>query len=323
MNMIKGFWDNIKKPIMALAPMHDVTDTVFRQMILEKGKPDVMFTEFVSTDGLVHEYSRDKMVKKYLRYTEKERPLVAQIWGTDPEKHETVAKMLVDMKFDGIDINFGCPEKSAVKHGACSAMIQTPGLAREIVRATMRGAGNIPVSVKTRIGWNENVIDSWMEALLETKPAVITVHGRTAKQMSRVPADWSVIGRAVEIAKGTGTLILGNGDVRSLDEAHEKVEKYGVDGVMFGRAIFSNHWLFDHNRVTPPTAEEKLEALIRHAQLYEKTYSNIRNFAALRKHFKAYTNGIKGGKQLRMALMEARTSEEVRRIVKVYLSDNL
>ena len=305
----------MNRPIMALAPMHDVTDTVFRQMIAQKGKPDVMFTEFVSVDGLTHDYSREKMIRKYLRFSDIERPLVAQIWGTDPEKFYTVAQMMVRLGFDGIDINMGCPERSAIKNGACSALIETPSLAQEIVRATQKGAGDLPVSVKTRIGFRINNIDNWMESLLETRPAVITVHGRTAKNMSNVPADWESIGRAVKIAQGSDTLVIGNGDVKSLEEAQEKVGRYGVDGVMFGRAIFGNHWLFDRNRAKQPTANEKLDALVRHAELYEKTWANKRNFAALRKHFRAYTTNMTGGKQLRITLMEAKTSEEIKRII--------
>ncbi len=313
--MNKGFWDNLEKPIMALAPMHDVTDTVFRQTIAEKGKPDVMFTEFVSVDGLTHEYSHDKMVQKYLQFVESERPLVAQIWGTDPAKFYAVAQMIVELGFDGIDINMGCPEKSAIKHGACSALIETPELAQKIIRATQKGAVDLPVSVKTRIGFRKNVLETWVPAILETEPAVLIVHGRTAKNMSKVPADWDSIGRAVELAKGTETLVIGNGDVLTLEEAYAKVEQYGVDGVMFGRAIFSNHWLFDKSRKELPSLEERLKALITHARLYEQTFKETRNFVALRKHFRAYTNNIQGGKQLRMALMKAKTSEDIEQIV--------
>lgn len=320
--MNKGFWEKLNKPIMVLAPMHDVTDTVFRQTIAQKGKPDVMFTEFVSVDGLNHEYSQEKMKAKYLRFVESERPLVAQIWGTDPAKYEAAAKMIVEMGFDGIDINFGCPEKSAVKSGACSAMIQTPELAQEIIRATMRGAGDLPVSIKTRIGYKNNAVETWIPKILETEPAVLIVHGRTAKNMSKVPADWDAIGRCVELAKDTETLVIGNGDVRSLEEAHTKVEQYGVDGVMFGRAIFSNHWLFDTTRTELPSIEERLEALIAHAKLYEETFKESRNFAALRKHFRAYTNNIEGGKELRMSLMNAKTSKDIEKLVVEWLGKN-
>lgn len=316
-----GFWDNLEKPIMALAPMHDVTDTVFRQMVAQKGKPDVMFTEFVSVDGLMHEYSREKMIAKYLPFVENERPLVAQIWGTDPQKFYEAAQLVAKLGFDGVDINMGCPEKSAVKHGACSALIQTPELAQDIIRATQEGAGSLPVSVKTRIGFGTNIVEEWVSAILETKPAVLTMHGRTAKQMSKVPADWDSIAKTVELAKETGTLVLGNGDVRSLEEAHTKVVQYGVDGVMIGRGIFSNHWLFNKERTSEPNMHERLQALIDHAQLYEETFKGTRNFSALRKHFRAYTNVIPGGKQLRIALMHAHTTQKIKEIINTWLKE--
>lgn len=313
--MVKGFWKQLKRPIWALAPMHDVTDTVFRRMIAQKEKPHVFFTEFVSVDGLMHEQSREKMIERYLRYTDEERPLVAQIWGINPDFFRETARMLVRMRFDGIDINMGCPEKSAVKHGACAALVNTPELAQEIVRVTKEGAGVLPVSVKIRLGYKENVIEEWMKYLLEAGPAVITVHGRLAKDMSRRPADWESIGRAVEIAKGSGTLVLGNGDVMSLVESEQKVREYGVDGVMFGRAVFKNHWLFSGRGIGDVSVEEKLSALVAHARLYEEIYGSSRGFYVLRKHFKAYTMGFHGSKDLRLQLMSARDASEVRRFL--------
>lgn len=336
--MYKGFWEQLEKPIFALAPLHDVTDHVFRQMIARKGKPSVFFTEFTSTDGLCHEVSHEKMVDRYLRFTEDERPLVAQIWGTRPEYFRQTAELLVRLGFDGIDINMGCPEKSAVKHGACSALSETPELAQQIIRATQEGAaGKLPVSVKIRLGFKENMIEEWMQYLLECEPAVITVHGRIAKHMSRYPADWESIGRAVEIARGSDTIILGNGDVKTLEEGKEKVRDYGVDGVMYGRGIFGNHWLFSGRSIEEVSEEEKLQALVDHAKLYEKEYSGRpasqgasrgkpanasenasrgrRGFHVLRKHFKAYTLGIEGAKELRVALMKAENSGEVEQLV--------
>lgn len=301
---------------MALAPMHDVTETVFRRLIARRGKPDVMFTEFVSTEGLAHPLSREKMIHRYLGFTPQERPLVAQIWGTNPDHFESAARLIVELGFDGVDINMGCPERSAVKYGACSALIESPELAKELIRATQRGTqGLIPVSVKTRLGYRENIIEEWVKHILETEPAVITVHGRTAKQMSGASADWESIGRAVEIACGSGTLILGNGDIQTLEEAYEKVRDYGVDGVMFGRAIFSNHWLFDRDRQESPSIEQRLQALIEHAKLFEEVYGVGRGFCTLRKHFRAYTSGFPGGKELRIKLMEAESSEDIWNIV--------
>lgn len=318
--MQKGFWEKLDKPILALAPLHDVTDTVFRQMIVRKGKPDVMFTEFVSVDGLLHEQSREKMIWRYLRFDNIERPIVAQIWGTDPKKFEAVAEQLVELGFDGIDINMGCPEKSAVKKGACSALIDEPKLAQEIIQATIKGAGDLPVSVKTRMGFKGKVVEEWVKHLLETEPVAITMHGRLAKDMSKKPADWEAIGKTVELAKGSETLILGNGDVKDMEDAQNKVKIYGVDGVMFGRAIFQNHWLFAKDRKDEPTDQEKLQAMIDHARLYEKTFEDRRTFAVMRKHLKAYTSSIKSAKKLRVALMTASNADEVEDLVNKYLS---
>lgn len=305
---------------MVLAPLHDVTDTVFRRVIAERGKPDVMFSEFVSVEGLMHEQSREKMIWRYLRYTQEERPLVAQIWGIDPPKFREVAKLCVSLGYDGIDINMGCPEKSAIKHGACSALVNTPKLAQEIVRATKEGAGEVPVSVKIRLGFATNVIEDWMKYLLETEPAVITVHGRTTKQMSRVPADWDSIGTAVQIAKGSGTLVIGNGDVMNIAEANQRVKDYGVDGVMFGRAIFHDHWLFNTKIERPVLVETRLRGMVKHARLYEEVFEHKRTFAVLRKHFKAYTTDMPGAKQLRIALMSAKNADEVEKLVDDFLA---
>lgn len=321
--MNKGFWEKLDKPIMALAPLHDVTDTVFRQMIARKAKPDVMFTEFVSVDGLLHAQSREKMIWRYLRFTEIERPIVAQIWGTDPKKFEEVAGMLVELGFDGIDINMGCPEKSAVKHGACSALIDAPKLAQEIIQATKKGAGDLPVSVKTRMGFKKNVVEEWSKYLLDVEPVVLTMHGRLAKDMSKKPADWEVIGQVVELAQDSETLIIGNGDVKDLADAQDKVKTYGVDGVMFGRAIFHNHWLFDSERQDVPTEQEKLQAMVEHARLYEKIFQGGRTFSVMRKHFKAYTSSIKGAKQLRISLMGVRSADEVESLVRDYLQKKI
>jgi len=256
------------------------------------------------------------MVRRYLRYTEEERPLVAQIWGTRPEYFRETARMLCVMGFDGIDINMGCPEKSAVRHGACAALSETPLLAQELVRATKEGAGDLPVSVKIRLGTQENIIEEWMKILLETEPVVISVHGRVAKDMSRVPADWDSIGRAVGIARGSSTLILGNGDVMTLEEGEQKVRDYGLDGIMYGRAVFKNHWLFSGRELSDISIEEKLEGLVQHAQLYEQEFGSTRGFHVLRKHFKAYTLGLEGGKDLRMRLMSAEDAEGVKGMVR-------
>lgn len=312
-----NFWKQLKKPFFVLAPMADVTDPAFRRIIAEHGKPDVMFTEFVSTDGLMSP-GRKRLLRDLL-FTEAERPIVAQIFGTKPELFRRTAELVQELGFDGIDINMGCPERSLVKSGSCAGLIETPALAQEIVRATKAGAGPLPVSVKTRVGLKKVVLETWIPALLETEPAVITLHARTAKEMSLVPARWEHVARAVELAKGTETLIVGNGDVKNVADAVEKAKETGADGVMLGRAIFGNPFLF--NTTCAPetvTLEEKLRILVKHAELFEKELGDVKNFAIMRKHFGAYVKGFDGAAQLRASLMEALNSEQMRQIIALH-----
>lgn len=313
--MRRGFWDKIKKPIFALAPMADVTDISFRTIIAKYGKPPVMWTEFVSTDGLLSPGKKKLLLD--LQYTEAERPIVAQIFGTKPENFFKVAGMLAEMKFDGIDINMGCPEKSIQKQGSCAALIGQPVLAKEIIAATKEG-GNLPVSVKTRIGLSKITLDEWLPALLETDLAAIILHLRTRKEMSKVPAHWELMPQALEIVKSIEEnrrpYLLGNGDVMSIEEAERKVAETGCDGVMLGRAIFGNPWLFARKE---PTLEEKLRVMIEHTYLFEQQLNGTKSFDLMKKHYKAYVNGFNGAKEIRTELMEqAKTAADVGRIVR-------
>ena len=307
-----SFWQEIKKPIRALAPMHEVTDTAFRQVVARIAKPDVLFTEFVSVDGLCHEKSHEKIVRYYLSFTDSERPLVAQLWGSDPKKFNQVAHMVQQLGFDGIDINMGCPDKAVVKSGGGAALIEQPRLAQEIIAATKEGARDLPVSVKTRIGFEKNEIESWMKALLEARPVVITVHGRTKKELSRVVARWDVIAQAADIARGSGVLVIGNGDVKTMDDAWIKISQSGVDGVMVGRGLLGNPWFFSE---TVPSLEDRLNAIVLHAHIFEESFDGVKSFAHLLKHLHAYAAGFVGAKDLRMQLMRATNAQEVAQIV--------
>lgn len=316
--MSSNFWKELKKPIFALAPMADVTDAAFRRIIAKYGKPDVMWTEFVSCDGLTSP-GRERLLRD-LEYTEGERPIVAQIFGSKPENFTKTAQLVRELGFDGIDINMGCPEKNIQKQGSCAALIKVPELAKEIILATKAGAGGLPVSVKTRIGYHKNEIETWLPALLKTEPAAITFHARTKKEMSDVPARWNVIARAVEIRDEfkSKTLILGNGDVKNLLDAETKVKETGVDGVMIGRGIFGNPWLFS-GRESEPTLEEKFRVMIEHTYLFEEMFSGVKNFAIMKKHYKAYVEGFHGAKELRMKLMETSNAKEVNQIIMDFL----
>ncbi|MCI0532775.1 tRNA-dihydrouridine synthase [bacterium] len=315
---IGGFWDALEKPIIALAPMADVTDAAFRRIIAKHGKPDVMFTQFVSCDGL--ESSGREALLCDLLYSEAERPIVAQFFGAKPENFKKCAERARRLRFDGFDINMGCPDRNIEKQGAGAALMKNPNLAKEIIRAAKEGAGNMPVSVKIRIGYNKNEIETWFPAILEEEIAAITVHGRTRKEMSKVSAHWDVIARAKELAKGTKTLIIGNGDVYGVEDALEKAEKYGVDGVMLGRGIFGNPWLFanlasakgDRHAPHPPLSiSDRLHAMVEHTQTFERVLGGVKNFSIMKKHYKAYVNGFPGALELRASLMEANSAGEV------------
>jgi nifR3 family TIM-barrel protein len=327
--MNQGFWEKLKKPIMALAPMADVTDAAFRRLIAEHGKPDVMFTEFTSADGLFLG-GRDALMVD-LAFTKKERPIVAQFFTSKPEFMEKAAALALELGFDGVDINMGCPDKSVEKQGAGAALIKTPALAREIIRAAKRGVEDkIPVSIKTRIGYKIDELDSWLPELLAEEPAAITLHARTRKEMSDVPARWDMVAKAVAIRNKlkSETLILGNGDLTDLSDAIKKVKESGADGAMLGRAIFGNPWLFanlarvKHERqIEHPSVsqEEKIKMVVEHSKLYEKLFKGVKNFAIMKKHFKAYVSGWEGAKDLRARLMEASDSKEVSKIGLFYL----
>lgn len=319
--MTQGFWNKLRKPIFALAPMADVTDASFRYLIAREGKPDVMWTEFVSADGLARapEAGRKKLLLD-LKYSETERPIVAQFFTASPEYMRDAAKLAHELGFDGVDINMGCPVKKVINQESCSALIRTPKLAKEIILAAKDGAGNIPVSIKTRIGFNKIEVETWIPTILETKPAVLTVHLRTAKEMSKVPAHWELMSRIVELRDKISpeTLIIGNGDVMTLDDAKKKVLETGCDGVMFGRAIFGNPWLFSKKGV--PTVEGKLRVLIEHSKLYEEILGGVKSFSIMKKHFKAYVNGFDGAVELRAQLMEAENAEIVAQIIEEFLA---
>ncbi len=318
--MKKNFWENLKRPFFVLAPMADVTDFAQRQMLAKYGKPDVTYTEFVSADGLANEKGREVLIKD-LRFKKNEHPIVAQIFGARPENIKISARIIAELGFDGVEINMGCPDKNVIKQGAGAALMKNPELARELIRAAKEGAGEIPVSVKTRIGFNKNEIETWLPELLAEKPAVITIHGRTKKEMSEVDAHWDVIARAVQIAQGSGVLVIGNGDVKNLDDGRKKAEQSGVDGIMVGRAIFGDPWFFNTGfEIENIPLEERFAAMVEHTKLFEKEISNlnIKGFHVMKKHFKAYVSGFDGAKELRAKLMETENSSQVKKIIAEY-----
>lgn len=292
--------------------MEDVTDAAFRRLIARTGRPDVMFTEFTSADGLVLAPEKGQIaLRAKLMFDEGERPIVAQLFSSIPERMEKAAAIVADLGFDGIDINMGCPDKAVEKSGCGAALIKNPDVARELIRAAKRGGRGLPVSVKTRMGYNVDEMDRWLPQLLEEEPANLTIHLRTRKEMSLVAAHWDQMARAVAIRDRVSphTLISGNGDVTDLHDARKKAEESGCDGVMLGRAIYGNPWLYA-KRDTPPTPEERIVALSEHIRIFDELLGHTSNYATMKKHFKAYISGWDNAKDLRTQLMETTTAEE-------------
>lgn len=318
---MKNFWQDLPKPFTVLAPLDGVTDVVFRQIITEFGKPDVFFTEFTMTDGLVSE-GHKKVAERLLYYPE-QQPIIAQIWGTVPKHFYLVAKELKKLGFSGIDINMGCPAREVTRHGACSALIKNPTLASDIIKATQEGAGGLPVSVKTRIGFEKENIDEWIPYLLNHKLSLLTVHLRTVKELSKVPAHWEFMERIMTLRNdfAPDTLIVGNGDVTSIDEIKIKYDKYGCDGFMIGRGIFANPWMFsktiDEKKVTP---EQRVNYFLHHIEIFERQWQDTKNFALLKKFAKTYINNFPEAAIFREKLMETKKIEDMKQILKNYNS---
>ena len=360
-----NFWQKIDKPIIGLSPMDGVTDASFRFITAKHGGPDITFTEFVNVEAAFfapHTLLRD------LTYSEIERPVIAQIYGHTPELFYKVAHLVCELGFDGLDINMGCPAKKVVAKGSGAALIRTPELARMIIQSARQGIQDwrdgqtladlgidtvfskengpanrlrggqemtaercsIPLSVKTRIGYDDVVVEEWMETLLEENLAAITLHGRTLKQGYKGSADWEAIGRAVEIAKNSATLILGNGDLKDMEGVCRRVHETGVDGVLLGRAAQGNPWIFRAKNQakqslrsgitihSPSIAlEERFRVLLEHSRHFEK-YNLIRNFVGMRKHLAWYCCDSPGVAELRARMVRVNHIEEVIQCLRAY-----
>lgn len=365
-----SFWHDLAQPIIGLSPMDGVTDPAFRFIVASHGKPDVSFTEFINVDEICH--SSDAAWGQ-LRYAEIERPIVAQIYGADPDKFYQVAHVICELGFDGVDINMGCPSKNVSARGCGAALIRNPSLAKAIIRAVQSGvqdwasghrldsiglrpkvahkaqalvsqrAGEntnprrpIPVSVKTRIGYDSVVIEEWVSVLAEERPEVISIHGRTLAQMYRGLADWDAIGRAAKLLRETSTLVLGNGDVETMDDLVQKVRDTHVHGVLIGRGALGNPWMFRSKewakaqangekwddkeeeqfpggRGTVPL-EERFRVALEHARYFE-TVGGASRFSAMRKHLGWYCTGFYKAAEVRSQMFRATGSHDVERIL--------
>ena len=315
---MQGILAQLPRPFMVLAPMDDVTDSVFRRVVASCAKPDLFYTEFANVDGL-QSPGRPRLEKKIKLVDDTERPIFAQLWGKNPDNFRKTAAELVDMGFAGIDLNMGCPAKSEVSNGTCSALIKNRPLAHEIIEATKEGvAGRVPVSVKTRLGFNE--IDlTWHEFLLQHDLDMLVVHGRTRKEMSKVPAHWDEIGQIRQLRDDLklNTLIVGNGDVENRAHASLLCSQYDLDGVMIGRGLFHDPFAFAAASPWPSLGrDQRLELFARHIRLFAETWqAGERPIVTLNKFCKIYVNGFDGAKELREVLMAAGSTDELLRIL--------
>ncbi len=318
---------DLPQPFFVLAPMDDVTDTVFRQIVQQTASPDLFFTEFVNVDGLVS-VGRPKLLKK-LKFVPSETRLIAQLWGLKPENFEVIADQIASgamarelglpegCNFVGVDLNMGCPAKSEVQNGACSALIKLENrdLAEAIIDATAKGlAGRLPLSVKTRLGFSE-VDMSWFEFLLSKNIDMLTVHGRTRKEMSKVPAHWDMIGDVATLRNKLApqTLIVGNGDVQNHQQGVDLAAQYGLDGIMVGRGVFHDPFVFSaQSDWVNYSREQRIALFKKQVTMFAQTWPNKeRNIQTLNKFCKVYINGFDGAKELREALMPAGTAQEL------------
>lgn len=327
---------------LALSPMDGVTDAAMRYMVAKYSHPDYLFTEFVSVDALHHATGerRERLLKTFIkaRDVEKIEPLdhlnikpfeIAQIFGHNPEYFKEAAQLIESLGFDGIDINMGCPMHKVEDQGSGAGLIRTPELAKEIVLA-VKSSTKLPVSVKTRIGVDKDIAEEWMGHLMEVKPAIISLHGRTLRQLYSGYADWEAIGRAAKIVHKHGGIIFGNGDVESLNDAKEKAARYQVDGVLIGRAAEGNPGIFSELQSSEHLLtqgselwkQRQLSWMVEHARIFEKIFKpeiekdgDNRWFMPMRKHLAWYCKGFEGAVEMRMRLMMTNNVEEVVRIV--------
>ncbi|MGF2943465.1 tRNA dihydrouridine synthase [Enterococcus xiangfangensis] len=320
--MASNFWAELPKPFFILAPMEDVTDVVFRHVVKEAGAPDVFFTEFTNSDSFCHPEGIES-VRGRLAFTEDEQPMVAHIWGDKPEFFRQMSIALADMGFKGIDLNMGCPVPNVAERGKGSGLILRPEVAAELIDAAK--AGGLPVSVKTRVGFTELAeMEQWISHLLKQDIANLSIHLRTRKEMSKVAAHWELIPQIIKMrdALAPQTLITINGDILDRQMGLELAKKYGVDGVMIGRGIFKNPYAFEKNP-QPHTPKDLIDLLRLQLDLQDKYAEQVpRSIVGLHRFFKIYVKGFPGANDLRVRLMNTKTTAEVRTILAAFERNN-
>ncbi|NKB81142.1 MAG: hypothetical protein GKS05_04480 [Nitrospirales bacterium] len=356
-----SFWQQLPLPIIGLAPMDGVTDAAFRQIVARHGNPDVIFTEFTHVGDLFH--GQPKAFEAF-RYSENERPIVAQLYGKDPDQFYTAAQVVCALGFDGLDINMGCPSKNVASSGSGAGLIKTPELALAIMASARQGIFDwasgqslaeggvktrvidylrhspfhrtetcsrqpIPLSVKTRLGYDSVIIDEWSQCLIAGRPTVISIHGRTLTQMYKGAANWEAIGQVSETIRNHGILLLGNGDIQSLPDALSHIRQHAVDGILIGRAALGNPWIFQAKNLmreaiqqgTNPCFPEPLisrdrrfSMALEHARLFE-TLQEHKYFPRMRKHLAWYCSGFPHAAALRAQMVRTTASEDIERIL--------
>ena len=364
-----SFWQRLSQPIIGLAPMDGVTDSVFREMIAIHGNPDVTFTEFTNVRDI---YSGRECTLDSLRFSERERPVIAQLYGKDPDLFYHAAQVVCELGFDGLDINMGCPSKNVATSGSGAGLIRTPDVALHIMKSAHQGLRDwaegqplsegrapsslikkissmnhsrlgrsqesarrlIPLSVKTRIGYDSDIIDEWSECLIQGKPEVISIHGRTLKQMYRGQSNWESIARAAVRLQEKGIFVLGNGDVGTLNEAVQRLLTTSVNGVLIGRAALGNPWIFqgipairqrmtsrERTHIPEPViaTEERFHIMIQHARMFE-TVNGRGKFPRMRKHLGWYCSGFPHAAAMRAQMVHTSCTQDVEDIVNAYLT---
>ena len=368
--MTASFWKTLPQPIIGLAPMDGVTDSAFRYIVATYGKPDIVFTEFTN----VHDICSGRLkVLDSLRYSEVERPVIAQIYGKDPALFYQAAHVVCELGFDGLDINMGCPSKNVASSGSGAGLIRTPNLALELMDRARKGiqdwaAGqslaeiglkpsalqaiaqlkaehpdlteyqeraSIPLSVKTRLGFDCNIIDEWSDCLIQGHPEVISMHGRTLSQMYRGQSDWKAIAQAATRIRQHGILAIGNGDIKSLTEAHQRIETSGVHGVLIGRGALGNPWIFQEIeqvrqaittgsqlewKTSEPSLDEKFQAMINHAECFETIHGTER-FVRMRKHLGWYCSSFPHAAAMRAKMVRTNSTQDVTNLLQAYLKE--
>ncbi len=313
--MTKDFWSELKKPFFILAPMEDVTDVIFRHVIKKAAAPDVYFTEFTNSDSYCHPEG-EKSVRGRLTFTPDEQPIVGHIWGDNPDHFAKMSQGLKEKGFAGIDINMGCPAPNVVKQGKESGLIQRPEVAAELIQAAK--TSGLPVSVKTRLGYKSlDEWKPWITHLLKQDLRNLSIHLRTKKEESKVPAHYELIPEIVALRDeiAPNTFITINGDIKNHQMGLELAEKYGVDGIMIGRGVFQDPFAFEQE-AKEHTTEERI-ALLRYQLDLQDEYSKEipRPMVGLHRFFKIYVKGFSGASDLRVQLMNTKSTDEVRQIL--------